>query len=117
MAVAAPKACRCGGKRYGNTCDRCGTACRPKDRGTNHKRMYNRSWWKRASKQYRKENPRCEVCLENGKATLATQVDHIRPHDGNDDLFADVDNWQSICDECHGIKTRSEGRQPTGEGG
>ena len=117
MAVAAPKACRCGGKRYGDQCDRCGTDRRPKDRGTNHKRLYNQRRWQRASKEYRKANPLCVPCLNAGRTTAASQVDHVRPHDGNYELFWDVENWQSICSKCHGEKTRSEGRQPMGEGG
>ena len=32
-------------------------------------------------------------------------VDHIRPHEGNQELMWDMDNLQSLCASCHsGVK-------------
>ncbi|WP_327198035.1 HNH endonuclease [Sporanaerobacter acetigenes] len=28
-------------------------------------------------------------------------VDHIEPHKGNEDLFYDINNLQSLCKSCH----------------
>jgi len=48
--------------------------------------------------------------------TAALVVDHIQPHKGNDDLFWDASNWQSLCEACHNLKTATEdggfGNQP-----
>lgn len=51
------------------------------------------------------EHPLCVECLRHGKATPATDVDHIVPHKGNKRLFWDRSNWQPLCHECHSRKT------------
>ena len=33
---------------------------------------------------------------------MATIADHIKPHHGNEALFYDPDNLQSLCAQCHG---------------
>ncbi len=36
---------------------------------------------------------------------MANIVDHIEPHNGDYDLFWDVNNWQGLCGSCHsGVK-------------
>ena len=50
-------------------------------------------------------HPLCAMCDKVGIITAATVVDHITPHDGNYDLFWDMDNWQPLCASCHsGVK-------------
>jgi len=39
---------------------------------------------------------------------MATVVDHITPHKGDNDLFWDRANWQSLCESCHNRKTAAE---------
>ena len=34
---------------------------------------------------------------------VATVVDHIMPHKGDNTLFWDRDNWQSLCKRFHNI--------------
>lgn len=51
-------------------------------------------------------NPLCEVCLQKGKITPATQIHHIdsfMKYEGNERLEKayDFDNLQSLCQECH----------------
>lgn len=48
----------------------------------------------------------CMVCKHDGILTKANQVDHITPKSqgGTDNQ----DNLQSICDNCHKIKTQIE---------
>jgi 5-methylcytosine-specific restriction protein A len=46
------------------------------------------------------------LCVKCGRA--ASLVDHILPHKGNQELFWNSDNWQSMCATCHNIKTASE---------
>jgi 5-methylcytosine-specific restriction protein A len=64
---------------------------------------YYTSKWKSARAKYLKENPICVSC-----GAPATVVDHIIPHRGNEELFWDKENWQSLCDGCHNRKTRIE---------
>jgi 5-methylcytosine-specific restriction endonuclease McrA len=41
------------------------------------------------------------MCRERSRTTLATLVDHIVPHKGDEVLFWDQNNWQGLCDTCH----------------
>ena len=50
----------------------------------------------------------CRVCAQKGIRTLATDVDHIRDHKGDWDLFTDRGNLQSLCHSCHSRKTAAE---------
>lgn len=38
----------------------------------------------------------------------ATEVDHIIPHRGDQQLFWDTNNWQGLCKPCHSRKTAQE---------
>jgi 5-methylcytosine-specific restriction protein A len=78
-------------------------------RGTAASRGYN-SRWSKARAAYLAEHPLCVVCRAQNRYTSATVVDHIRAHKGDMDLFWDVSNWQSLCKQCHDIKTANEGR-------
>lgn len=49
----------------------------------------------------------CEHCLQDGVATKATHVDHIKPHKGDPMLAFDEGNLQALCHSCHSIKTAS----------
>ncbi len=49
-----------------------------------------------------RENPLCVMCEEAGVVEQATVVDHIIPHQGDQDLFWDKENnWQSLCEHHH----------------
>ena len=51
-------------------------------------------------------NPLCEQCQRKGLVVLATEVDHIVPlFKGGSDL---MDNKQSLCIDCHKIKTAKD---------
>lgn len=78
-----------------------------KIRGTRTERGYSNVWL-RASKAYRAENPLCRHCEKRGKITLTQCTDHIIPHNGDEELFWDRNNWQPLCKTCHGIKTAAE---------
>ena len=60
------------------------------------KRGYNRRWQK-ARKSYLEAHPLCVQCAKKGKYVRATVVDHIIPHRGDQKLFWDQNNWQSLC--------------------
>jgi 5-methylcytosine-specific restriction endonuclease McrA len=37
------------------------------------------------------------MCQAEGELTPASVVDHIKPHRGDQKLFWDSENWQSLC--------------------
>lgn len=61
--------------------------------------------WRAESKAFLAQdgNAWCRRC--NG---MAQCVDHIIPHQGNEELFWDQSNWQPLCNPCHSTKTTSE---------
>lgn len=84
-------------------------------RGTAAERGYDRAW-AAARARYLREHPLCVHCLAKGRTTPARVVDHIRPHRGDQQLFWDESNWQSLCDytspfNCHGTKTSLEANE------
>jgi 5-methylcytosine-specific restriction protein A len=69
--------------------------------------------WSKESKRFLEENPLCALHLKRFGANaagvaLATVVDHIVPHKGDQKLFWDRSNWQSLCKDCHDGKTLEE---------
>lgn len=80
---------------------------------------YNRKWqhlyhdkrWIKGRLVHLREHPICEYCLQVRKIAAATIVDHIVPHKGDEVLFFDTSNWQSLCKPCHdGPKQLEESR-------
>lgn len=65
--------------------------------------------WQKYSKARLKKKPLCVECERNGRVTQATLTDHIIPHKGDMKLFWDPNNHQSLCEQCHNIKTSKEG--------
>lgn len=61
---------------------------------------YNRSW-RKARLHFLQRNSLCVFCLAQNKVEPATVVDHKTPHRGDDNLFWDQANWQSLCKCCH----------------
>ena len=41
------------------------------------------------------------MCQAEGRVTPAQVTDHIKPHKGDEALFWDVSNWQSLCKQHH----------------
>lgn len=71
--------------------------------------------WQKASKAFLREHPlcQCEDCDEGRKrVTEAAVIDHIVPHQGNEELFWDRSNWRSMAKECHDRKTAREHLKP-----
>ena len=64
--------------------------------------------WAKASKAYREQHPLCVHCSIMGHTAAAQCVDHITPHNGNQVLMWDVDNWQALCHWHHNQKTWRE---------
>lgn len=79
-----------------------------RNRETAHGKMYAKRW-KKAREIYLSQNPLCEECKRGGRIKAASEIDHIKPHDGNMALFWDSDNnWQALCKPCHSRKTARE---------
>jgi len=77
-------------------------------RPTSSQRLYG-SRWRKAREYYLRQNPLCVHCLkENDQITAAIVIDHIIPHRGDQSLFWDQSNWQSLCKRHHDIKTSKE---------
>ncbi|RYD71676.1 MAG: HNH endonuclease, partial [Verrucomicrobiaceae bacterium] len=94
MPLAAPRPCTypgCGALLHDGT-SRCSAhkAVERKQfdqqRGTAHERGYT-SAWRRAREGFLKAHPLCVHCELEDMVTVATVVDHIKPHRGDKDLF------------------------------
>ncbi len=64
--------------------------------------------WQKAREQYLRDNPLCVYCAKSGRTSAANVVDHIVAHRGDQGLFWDQDNWQSLCKLCHDSVKQAE---------
>jgi 5-methylcytosine-specific restriction enzyme A len=71
-------------------------------RGSARERGYT-SRWDKAAAAYKRENPLCIGCEAVDRVELASVVDHIMPHRGDEVLFWDPANWQPCCARHHDI--------------
>lgn len=71
------------------------------------KRLYNSARWLGIRAGVLARSPWCEVCLAEGRYTVARHVDHINPHGGDVGKFY-AGPFQALCIECHSRKTLSE---------
>lgn len=91
-------------------------------------RLHNSRAWREASAAWLQRYPICVLCLARGKVNerasedTCTQqrtlvVDHVEPHRGNEQLFWDQSNWETLCRLCHDVdKQRHEQRGGTADG-
>lgn len=64
--------------------------------------LYDRARYKRMRAMRLQEEPLCRYCMSRFKrVTEATVCDHIVPHKGDEDMFFDYANTQSLCKPCH----------------
>lgn len=79
---------------------------RPRPRRPSSSRQGYGAAWRRLRRQHLEQEPLCRACKREGRVTLATDVDHIRPRGagGTDDDA----NLQSLCKSHHSKKTRAE---------
>jgi 5-methylcytosine-specific restriction protein A len=72
-------------------------------------RGYCSARWRRFRAIQLALQPLCGECLRGGVNTPATEVDHIRPVSGpNDITFLSFRHVQSLCHVCHSRKTVTE---------
>lgn len=73
---------------------------------TAEERGYGSAWKKIRKQALARDNFLCIPCERNGIYTPASEVDHVTPKSrgGTDEL----NNLQSICSDCHKLKTQAE---------
>lgn len=69
-------------------------------RGSSAQRGYGYKW-QQARAAHLLQHPLCVMCKQQGGIKAADVVDHIIPHKGDQALFWDSGNWQSLCKEHH----------------
>ena len=71
--------------------------------------------WQQARAGHLRSHPLCRMCEASGLYRAATVVDHIQAHRGDQSVFWDRSNWQSLCATCHSsTKQRDEKRGAAG---
>ena len=70
-----------------------------------HHTLYNHWRWRDPKRGLRirklRHDPLCWYCKQAGRVTAADTVDHVVPHEGDEELFWDWDNLRSSCTPCH----------------
>jgi len=75
-------------------------------RGNRHVRGYGSVWEKIRMRVLRRDSGLCQPCLQAGRVTSGSSVDHIVPKArGGTDRD---ENLQAICKTCHAAKTARE---------
>jgi 5-methylcytosine-specific restriction protein A len=82
--------------------------CQQHERPTSTARLYTYAW-RQARLVFLRDHPLCVACMREGFVEPATDVDHIQPHRGNDELFWNRESWQALCASCHSRKTAMGG--------
>ena len=92
----------------------------PDTRPSRSQRGYTRRWYDHYQKPYLTAHPLCEECVEHGITKAAECVDHVTPHEGNEELLYCWANLRALCWSCHSRKTARESARssntPPGEG-
>ena len=78
-----------------------------KRRQRGNDQFYQGKRWRYLRNSYIRKNPLCVMCGDNGIIKEGNVVDHIIPRrQGGSDY--NLDNLQTLCNSCHGIKSRNE---------
>lgn len=73
------------------------------------KHLYKTALWKKLRLNQLSIMPICTYCDQQGRVELARVVDHIKPHKGDEILFYNPKNLQSMCFAHHNsTKAREE---------
>ena len=65
--------------------------------------------WRKLRKTFLAENPLCVMCIDEDRVAPATELDHIKKHNGNPELFWDIKNLQGLCAFHHrSVKSQME---------
>lgn len=74
-----------------------------REKSARYNALYHTGKWRAMRAAHLKAYPYCVMC--GGVATVA---DHIEPHCGNEEVFFNERNLQSLCASCHSKKTLKE---------
>ena len=81
------------------------------------KSLYKTVRWQSLRAAQLGKQPLCVMCMQLGMIVSAAVVDHIVMHKGNDHLFSDPDNLQSLCKRCHDSHKQRQDRTGSLQGG
>lgn len=74
-----------------------------------HSRGYGTAWDALRRHVLDRDQGWCQWCKAQGAAVRATDVDHIQPKsEGGTDM---PENLQSLCPDCHKLKTQTDNRR------
>lgn len=73
-------------------------------RGSARQRGYDRDW-EQVRLQVLADEPLCRFCVEAGRVTAATVVDHIQTIAERPDLRLERSNLRGLCAPCHNART------------
>ena len=76
-----------------------------------HTKLYASARWRNLRRARLDRQPLCVACNLNGRPTIATVLDHIKPVNQGGD-FWDESNHQPLCNSCHAKKSQTEGSKP-----
>lgn len=65
------------------------------------RKLYSTARWKRLRIAQLQAEPLCRFCKARGIIKPANTVDHIEPHRGDEELFWNPENLQSLDTICH----------------
>jgi 5-methylcytosine-specific restriction protein A len=69
---------------------------------------YHTRQWRKVRAYVLATEPLCRLCIQAGKVSEPTDVDHIVPVRLNDDGFFVLSNLQPLCTSCHRSKSAKE---------
>lgn len=72
--------------------------------------LYKTAAWKVLRDHHKRIEPVCRYCLQQGQPVAVQVVDHIIPHRGDEALFFDPNNLQSLCKLHHDSTKQREER-------
>ena len=67
---------------------------------------YTTRRWQRLRREKLRVNPFCELCLKQGRLTVAVVVDHVVAIKAGGEVYPALDGLMSCCTPCHNRKTR-----------
>lgn len=82
-----------------------------------YKHLYNTAAWSVLRRSQLLNQPLCEMHSQMKKTVMANIVDHITPHKGDEELFFDISNLQSLCKSCHDRHKQRQERSGVLSGG
>jgi 5-methylcytosine-specific restriction enzyme A len=76
-------------------------------RGSAYSRGYDHSW-RKLRDRFVRQHPLCSRCETAGRIVAATMVDHVIPIAIAPDRRLDETNMNSLCDQCHALKSAED---------